>query len=54
MHHGKFIGMAQSLAGGSPSNRGNDGPTHILVRTRQHIVFLPELLGSSLEINCNH
>jgi hypothetical protein len=33
---GNSIGVTQSFAGSPPSNRGNDGSTHILVRTRQH------------------
>jgi hypothetical protein len=36
VHLGNSIGVTQSFAGGPPSNRGNDGSTHILVRTWQH------------------
>jgi hypothetical protein len=36
VHLGEFICATKSLAGGTPSNRGNDGSTHIFVRSRQH------------------
>jgi hypothetical protein len=36
VHLGEFIRATKSFACGTPSNRGNDGSTHIFVRSRQH------------------
>jgi hypothetical protein len=49
IHSGKFIGVTKSFAGGSPSEVGDDGSAHILVRTRQHTEMYVRTSKSALE-----
>jgi hypothetical protein len=54
VHLCEFICVTKNFAGGSPSNRGNDGSTHILVRSRQHSEIYARITKSALEKKCRY
>jgi hypothetical protein len=54
VHLCEFIGVTKSFAGGPPSKGGNDGSTHIPVRTRQHTERYARTTKSVLEEKCRY